>query len=162
MHMSMNVWKDPGTSRLQFGLGSSGKIEYLFGGALALIIVAALGLTIYSFFVGPSAPPMPDDFHMFCINPKCPSPEVVLKRKDLKNEDMYYIMGPAGMMGGRGGPKCPNCGFQGSLILELHCPNPSCQKYFVTQEMKYRRPPAGSIICPYCKTDLLRFVPKES
>lgn len=95
-------------------------------------------------------PPLPDELHMYCT--KCEA-DVVLARKDMTPEEIHSLF----IVRNEKGHACPKCSQKGSLIPQLQCPQ--CKKWFVTNEMKNRKPPS-KIICPYCATDLLKFVPK--
>jgi len=114
---------------LDFGKSSGGsrdqKMEYLFGGALALIIILALGLTIkYSFFGGSKGGAVPDELHFFCT--AC-SQEVTIKTKDMKPGEPMLAMAPTGMPGAQK-PVCPKCS-QPALVMEYKCP--LCDQFYV-------------------------------
>ena len=161
-----NSWSG-GTKHLDFGRGGSGdKMEYVFGGALVLIIIAAVAFAIHSFGGGGKAAPVPSEFHMFCMSCK---KQFTISREDLakmQTQAPQVQPGPgngpsAGMPPGIGPMRaqCPDCK-KFSLIPERMCPN--CKKYYHTNtditgmNMMIGMPITNSapVICPWCKVNI--------
>ena len=135
--------------QLQLG-GGVLKIDYLFAGALAVIIVGSLFLTIYFGFLGGE------------VSSKEYDPNAHFKCDACGEEFTRNINEvPAAGPGSYGPPPvdCPACGGQGTAWLMIKCPN--CDKYYVPES--YRR--ALDIlrgakvkdICPHCGTDKVQW-----
>lgn len=105
-------------------LGPKG--DYIFAGALAFLIVLALGYSIYaSFFASPTdeVPTAPDDkMHFICrecnheiaIEPT----EVRDMRRRMENEEDMIML------------DCPKCSRKQSMLRATWCP--SCKKYYLS------------------------------
>jgi predicted RNA-binding Zn-ribbon protein involved in translation (DUF1610 family) len=137
--------------RLNFG--GSGKMEYVFGTALALIILAALVLTIRSvWWENTPDSRLPEVFHYKCIACKA---EMTIRPEDVKYEEVPNL--PSGMipnmMNAR--PKCPKCG-KSALASERKCPK--CGTYSIPEwmlKLPAIMPGAGvKDVCPSCGEDM--------
>lgn len=139
--MSNDGWLS-GVRQFKFGkAGNNPKMEYFFAGALALIIILALFLTIkYSFFKD-SGSNLPDELHFKCLNPACGA-EALLKSKDVNLEEVDTQR-----------PQCPQCGKK-SLVIEQQCP--LCKAYFVNPRLLNPRAPmqSGDQMCPKCNGNI--------
>lgn len=149
--MSMHIGHNPGASRLNFNLGG-GRMEYVFGGALGLIILLAVVFTIWGGgdegkASGRSSPP---ECRCWCV-PE--GKEVVLKGISLNQMRMFTMPGNYRMM-----PPCPSCQKKNVLVPEMFCQK--CKTWFATDEMKRgQMTPPQKLICPTCKTNIFEYKP---
>jgi len=152
--MSKNRFSDAGIKRLDFG-GKSGRMEWIFGGLLTLIIVVALILTVWVVFFhdkngGQSGPA---EIHLQCLNPQCNN-VMVKDFKDLTDEErMIVTMPPMGPMGGQGQPrlKCEKC--QSPMGRMKQCP--MCKEWYLDpREVDFRN---TVDVCPKCGKDVAAY-----
>ena len=143
-------------TRKLFNFGQSGgnKVEYLLAGALGLIIVGALALTIHTSFGGGSrGKNRPIVFECTQCH----------HHFEQKAEDLYDM---EGMYGGMEIPMldCPSCGAQKSALLTTRCP--ACEKHFISQStlMQVQYGASGQMppedvrdVCTHCGQDILQW-----
>jgi len=152
--MSKNTLWDAGTKRLDFG-GKSGRMEWVFGGVLTLIIVTALVLTVWVVFFHEKGPvtKAPEDIHLQCLNPQCNNVEIK-KFKDMTDEEhMIAHMQP--MAGGPGMErprfKCDKC--QSPMGNMKQCP--MCNEWYLDpREVSFGN---QVDICPKCGKDVAAY-----
>jgi len=127
--------------------GGKANMEYVFAGALAVIIVGALALTIYFVFVGDDTGGPGEDSHWKCLNPDCQY-EFTMTPKQM-SELPNRATGPTIRV------DCPKCGTKDRAYLMIKCPK--CGKYYVPDSHKYFEAAMQGQqirnVCPYCKTD---------
>ena len=123
-------------------------MEYVFAGALILLIVAALGLAFWHTFIrNPSKVAKIDpQVHFRCL--KCKD-EYAKDRKDLTKQEMFMEGEPTGII-----TDCLKCGAKGAAIQLSKCP--ACEKYYLPKERMNPRiwGTPGSNICEHCKIDV--------
>jgi len=138
---------------LNFGRsGGTDKMEYIFGGALALIILAAIVLMTMHFIGGGSqgGVTIPDEFHMYCAECK---KEYVIPKAKMMELAKQATPGPFR-------PKCPTCQ-KNALVREAVCP--ACGAYYITEAMITGQdsmmpvPTAGEQKCPKCGVDIRQY-----
>lgn len=149
--MSMQIGSDPGTSRLNFNLGG-GRMEYIFGGALGLIILLAVVFTIWG--GSEDTKPVPSSAapvaRCWCVN----------EGKEVEVKGMSFMQVRMLMMSGnvRMSPPCPSCQRRGVMLPEFVCPK--CKNSFATAELKKGMPtPPAKMICPTCKINIGEYKP---
>jgi DNA-directed RNA polymerase subunit RPC12/RpoP len=143
--------------RLEFGGG--GRMDYLFAGGLILLIVLALGLTIWHTFKGSSPTTEQDpDMHFKCgaCGGEFTIPREQYYSAEREQED------EAGRI------DCKLCGARESAYPMTKCPN--CGKYYLSERQKAiidsmadrGQPPRniGQIPdkCPHCGTDRIQWL----
>jgi len=148
-----------GAQRLNLGRGG-GKgfnMEYLFAGALAVIILGSLILTIY-FTLG-GGEPSPGDLEVTFKCAKCgyefsKKPEEV---RPMGPDMMPMPMGAPGMA-----PialDCPKCGAKKSAFQAVKCPN--CGAFYISQITTHPVAPGEGRqlrdVCPKCGTDRIQW-----
>jgi len=150
-------WSDSGTKQLNFGGGGgggqAGRMEWVFGGALVVIIVGVIALLIYS-QMGGSGPPVNTnpEIHLQCVNPQCG--EVLVKMyKEFSEEDRQRLYAPTyPMPPGMEGPprlKCEKCG--AVMGRQVQCPYEDCKQWYLDPtELNYA---AMDRVCPHCNRD---------
>jgi len=133
-------------------------MEYVFAGALALIIISSLVLTIYH--VGGDKTGSGGRI----IRLECQSCghqfELTPKEMMEKNSAGPGGMPAPGMVPGMAmSLDCPSCKIESSAIPMTRCP--ACEKYYVSEASKYpeaymsgQMPPD---ICPHCNTDRIQW-----
>lgn len=149
------IWSALSAKRLNLGSGGGGgggfgdkKMEYVLGGALALIIVGSLALTIYFGFIRDSGSSAYADEPIFFQCRKC-STKFSVKVKDLRE--------PTSEMGMPWPGKCPNCGADSDqdFIAMVQCYK--CQHWFVPQGAEQQTPNSPPMPvygkCPNCGAD---------
>jgi len=142
---------------LALGGGGGLKTEYLFAGALGLIIVGALILSVYFGFAGSRGE------EPVLVHYKCTACE-----EEFTINPAEQPMDTTGMAGE--GDKialaqlpidCPKCGAKESAYRMRKCLNPECEKYFLPDSYRPGAPAAGRIICPYCGSDQGKLLQKQ-
>ena len=120
-------------------------MEYVFAGALAVIILGSLALT---FHFGPSR----DDAELPEPHWQCEKCGAVLVGDLMTEEEMDSKMGPGGVLRPT---DCPKCGAKDSLYQTLRCPQ--CGEWYIPATAKS---PDGQIVgqdirnvCPKCGAD---------
>ena len=151
------------TKQLKFSMGGGGKMEYLFGAGLAIVILGSVVIMVWNLWGGPSGGgDSPKEIHMLCLNPSC-GKETVYKLEDMTPENGGPMMGmtPYPGMDPNMMPKCKHCQ-QPSLLMMRHCPN--CKKFFATDAMKQQfmnyesmGAPLQEEKCTHCGTDVLQY-----
>ncbi len=96
-----------------FKIGKGDKMEYLLGGALALIIVFALAMTVWKVFGNPNRIPIAKEMHFKCLNPACNN-EMAFKTREVPEE--YRRLAGEVPFG-----KCPQCNKISVVQMDL-CP----------------------------------------
>lgn len=136
------------------GFWASGKMEYVFAGALGVIILGALALTLYFAFFGNEQNRTLGDglAHLECLNPACKN-QFTMPQQDVA---------PLEMPGQR--ILCPKCQKK-SAVSQSMCP--SCKKWYLDPRAVYDMSPSGppeglKAVCPYCKTDMDEFYRAEA
>ena len=122
-------------------------MEYVFAGALVLLIVAALGLAVWHTFIkSPGTVGEVDpQVHLRCR--KC-NHEYAIDRDNLTKEQMFQEGDPSGII-----DDCPSCGTKRAAIQLVKCPK--CEKYYLPRwRVTGRYGQKGSNVCEYCKTDV--------
>ena len=140
--------------RLAIGGGGGLNMEYLFAGALGVIIMSSLGLTLYfGVLSGPEKRVTDTMSHYKCdqcgeestIDPADEPQDTMGITRD-KMTELYKRI------------DCPKCGATESSIRMAKCQNEECGKYYVPDS--YRDPTAwqegriASDICSHCGTDM--------
>ncbi len=149
-----------GPGGLDMGTGDSGRQkEFLLIGALAVIIVGALVLTImYNWSSDEDNSPSDTKIMGKCLDPQCAAEfEITLDAMTEDERPMSRVLRFT----------CPTCGTKRSALIMTRCPVPECRKFFLSDQtiqdhkndldMQAGREPAVThmppIICPYCETD---------
>lgn len=142
--------------RFRFGNAGAINMEYVFAGGLALIIVAALGLTIYHFMGGPggASGEIPEEAWFRCMECKH---EFAIKTETLtKTQMMSQGMGP--MLA-----NCPKCGEEEGAVEMSLCPK--CEKYYVPEGFLDPRlfieGDKKANVCEHCGLDVQEYRRKE-
>ena len=162
-----SLWSGSGARRLGLSGGGGGggfggrSVEFLLGGALALIIVGSLVMTImYGWNDGGSGSRTPVKRLYRC--------ESCTKEFELDRRD-----GPAGLVGmpirdpgmAPFKPNCPHCQTENAGISLTRCPN--CEKYYLSPMTEYshgvmlEQVPPGEApldICKHCGTDRRQWI----
>lgn len=140
--------------RLAIGGGEGLNMEYLFAGALGLIIISSLGLTLYfGVLSGPEKQVVDRLTHYKCD--QC-GEEFTIDPADQPQDPMGITRDKMAELYKR--VDCPKCGATESSIRMAKCLNEECGKYYVPDS--YRDPTAWqegrmtSDICPHCGTDM--------
>ncbi len=139
-------------------LGPNG--DYIFAGALAFLIVLALGYSVYAtFFTSPGGDiPKPKDDKMHFICRECkheialePSEVRDMRRRMENEEDMLRL-------------DCPSCNREQSMLRATWCP--SCRKYYLsprtramaemTSEEDFENLPDD--VCTHCGTNRVKWM----
>lgn len=159
--MLQNKASEDAGRRLRFSNRGAVNMEYVFGGALALLIVAALALSIHGSLFSKKGSGLvdkiPDDVYFHCD--KCQN-EFPILRKDLTQQQRAQQN--RGLMNA----DCPKCNEKGSSLEMARCPVPKCKKYYVPESYRdidalmSMRP--GSDICSHCGTDILEWRAEDS
>ena len=136
-----NITLRPDRQPRQLNLGGAGGTggkgtEYLLIGALAVVIIGSLVLTFYG--TGNNKNRGRDHKPMFkCSVAEC-GHEFEFDFRTMSPEDMDPEMGPMGPMGmGVMHPDCPKCGEKKSGDPMVRCPNPKCEKYYVSDSLPW-------------------------
>ncbi|MCK4602803.1 MAG: hypothetical protein KAU28_10080 [Phycisphaerae bacterium] len=147
--MSGTFWPKAGSKRLDFsGAGGGRKIEFLLGGALAVIIIGSLLLIIWPMVTGGPWPSKDRTYRFECQ--KCLH-QFEMSMEDLDRREAEPSMAPMGVYM----LDCPKCGGKNSALVMSKCPN--CQKWYVLSRDKspmQERPEDIGNVCPHCKTDV--------
>lgn len=155
--MSSNRLKRFGVRQLNLGGGGgSGNMEYVFAGALALVIIGSLVLTFMNLFGGPGTNVDVEPLRFKCL--QCDheftvAPEDLPQPDDPEMASMMY--GPMGMR-----IPCPKEECGGMAVQMQKCLK--CGEWFVSDvarnpERWMNSPHPPQIVCPYCKTDQIRY-----
>jgi len=167
MSMRNSQWSDAGVKRLDFGgSGQAGRMEWVFGGALIVIIIGVC-IMLYISMSGPSTKVDPNPMvHLQCVNPQC-GERLSKKYLDFSEEDRLKIHATSlPPMPGAGGPprircekcqavmgrmdKCPQCEQYYLDPMEINrasmqriCPNPECgidiNKYWQQKALEQKK-----------------------
>lgn len=125
-------------------------MEHLFGAALAVVIVAAVGLTLYTTLGGgPGGARASGKPHYQCL--EC---EYVFRVEvdDIPPEKLRKATDPSMVL-----LDCPDCGAESSALEMTKCPK--CGEHYVAQRTRYMVehgvPAPGDVrdVCPHCGTD---------
>jgi DNA-directed RNA polymerase subunit RPC12/RpoP len=138
--MSGTIWKTGGTKKFEFGSGDKG--EYLFGGALAIIIIGALSLTVYYTFLGGGEGGTKVFMQYQCEKCKAEFPVDPTKYPRLMDAET-----PGDQV-----LDCPKCGVKKSAWPMTKCP--ACDKYYVRPSFKAKT--GKPDICPFCNAEYLK------
>jgi hypothetical protein len=154
---NMTSWPDHTVRRLNLGKGGGGgKMEYLFGAALALIIIAAVVLALTG-KRGPQIPQPPEGGTRYTCS-QC-GEVFALDIASLPPEQQGRYGPQTGMA-----PPCPKCGAQNAAMEMVCCPK--CQAFYVSQVKHFDRlQMLGGAqglakpqdICPECQTDRIKW-----
>ena len=152
-------WSAAGVKRLNFGGkggggGQAGRMEWVFGGALVVIIVGVIALLIYSQTgTSPNIDKNPE-MHLQCLNPGCRN-ELVKRYKEFTDDErsrLAHSSYPMPMMPGVEGPprlRCEKC--DAVMGRQIPCPWEDCKKWYLDpREVNYA---AMNHVCPYCERD---------
>lgn len=149
-------------SRLDLGTRNLGRMEYLLGAALGIIIVGSLIMSIYVMFRGGNQPLTPGTRYK-CEKCGHEWDFDIQKEMAAANQDPRGPRGPMMMeQMGPMGPQakdCPQCKAKLSCWLMNRCVNPKCGKYWEKTPQE-RDPRIGAIsrVCPHCKTDQIQWL----
>lgn len=129
-------------------------MDHVFGGALAVVIVLALGMTVWStMFKGHGGGGgRSDNLHYKCI--EC---QHEFEVESIPREKMREAGDPSMAL-----LDCPSCGEESSAIQMIDCPD--CGEYYVSQRTRYmiehNRPAPSDVrdVCPHCGTDRLQYM----
>ena len=139
-------------------------MEYLFAGALAVVIIGSIVLTIYfGLLSGPGRESGPDEFHFLC---EACNKEVVLDVEDIPSSSGEGSDEEAFIPTILSRVDCPECGASQTAVLMVQCPNPDCKKYYVSPVAEdpdafIRMGKAPRFICPDCGTDKMMWEHKH-
>lgn len=161
--MTRATWS-PSSCRFGLGGGSMGKMEYLLGGALGVIILGSLGMSIYFMFRDPPPPPAASTMYK-CSVPTCGHEfEYDYKKEMARNQQDPNFRPPMMDMMGPQAKDCPKCKAQLSCYLMHRCYK--CGKYWPMAESE--RPPmpgqgppkpvSGGQVCPACGQDQIQWL----
>ena len=127
----------PGRSvrALEFGRGGDA-MEYFFAGSLAVVIIGALGLTVYFTFFKSSAPAGANVAAMY----KCTKCGAEFEVDDATRNRLQESANPRA--------DCPKCGAAKSALPMVKCF--ACGKYYVRPSLLKR---GAKDVCPYCGKD---------
>lgn len=134
-------------------LGGGRGVEYLLAGALAVVIIGAVALSVVSFLGG-------DEDEVPIGDPVAHFQCQVCKKEWTSRFDEL----PEGAVGPGGIERaldCPLCGAKNSSLHMTKCVNPDCGKYFVPAVGESPMDPRVRPVCPYCKTDQLEWRRQE-
>jgi ribosomal protein L37AE/L43A len=123
-------------------------MEYVFAGALALIIIGALALSLNAVMGGGGPRGDVEDAHW-----KCEACEEVFVDNDyLPEEEMIEGPGVAEL-------DCKACGAEDSVFLMIKCPN--CEQWYIPESHRqWEAVEEGAEIrdiCPHCGTDYVQY-----
>ena len=155
------LWNTPAhrtVKNLALGGGGGLKTEYLFAGALGLIIIGALTLSIYFGVAGRRGKTEEILLHYKCdacgeeltINPA----EQPLDMRGIPENKDEMMRRPI---------DCPKCQAKGSAYRMMKCLAPECAKYFVPESYRTQTGPWGGTddICPYCGANMRELYHKQ-
>jgi DNA-directed RNA polymerase subunit RPC12/RpoP len=152
--MFRTLWNST-SARFDLGGKQMGKMEYLLGGALTLIILGSLAISLYSFFRGgPNTSQVKPVITYHCD--KCGHEfDFQAPEPDPNNPN---AMMPDPMMGPR--PiECPQCHAKPfSAWLMNRCVDPKCGKLFAQLPESHDPRWSGEVVCPWCKTNQTQFI----
>jgi len=174
------TWLNFGTKKLNVGGGGGGgeggggvwaskNMEYVLVGALALIIVAAIVMTVWQlFFSGPGGGEDYDTVQRYKCE-KCGYTWEFDMSEMNPEENPEMMMGPMGP--GMGAMDCPKCKEKRCAFLMVKCPKEDCGEYYIGESTKWHarmyspdgtgemspdgEPPHD--VCPKCGTDRTKF-----
>ncbi len=134
-----------------------GNMEYLFAGALILVIALALVLAIYSLFR--TDDPRADDQTRYSCIAKTADGKVCGNEFTIDpNADPAKGAPPPMPTIGIPMQECPKCHKLGGVQM-IHCPNPKCKAYYMPPAGYYSMGAPGmpaarpKAVCPKCNTD---------
>ena len=140
---------DRGFRRLDFGKGSSGKMEYVFAGALALIIIGSVALAVYGLLDSNDDRNVAKEWKFHCD--KCNGDFTI----DLTNGPPpgYELLQPGMVI------DCQRCPAKKHAWMMNQCLK--CHEHYLQEKPRagVARPPD---ICPHCKTDQVEYYLKNS
>ena len=155
---NMTSWPNHAVRRLNLGKGGSGgKMEYVFGAALAIIIIGAV---VLAFTSGgeEQIEQIAGDREMYWCQ-QC--------QKEFEFDSSTLPPEQQGMYGKATGivPPCPTCGGQNTVIEMVRCPE--CGEYYVSKLKQFERyqmygqvqpgTPTPQDICPSCGTNRVQW-----
>lgn len=161
---------DSSSKRLEIGGRSITQGELLLGGALGLIIVAALVLTIVSIFRGNDPEgETPTVAKYECTKcGKITTIDLEEARKDPSKYPPEMMGGPGPMMGAQDCDVCKPQGFEKTVFKQRQCPK--CKEWilppagFRDEEMQMSGPAAdrpADYNCPKCQVEVIKFEQDE-
>lgn len=123
--------------------------EHLFGGALAILIIVAVVLTLNQTLFRGSG----DTADVGTPHFKCLDCDHVFEVEEIPRERIREARDPAMVL-----LDCPSCGAESKAIKMVRCPK--CKEYFVSDRHLYTVEHGGEgapddvrEICPHCGTD---------
>ena len=170
--MSPNVWRSRDCKRFEFGRMGGNKVEYILAGALALIIILSLFVTLTGVIWGRGGSRKDVIHHLICEKCGHEFKKTPQELAELSEELGQMYGGPDAMMLMQmRGPilDCPKCGAEKSCWLAVRCPN--CEKWVLSQVQRVlyeahrtRRQPPPDLrdICPHCRTDTMEWHKERS
>jgi hypothetical protein len=127
-------------------------MEYVFGAALAAVVVAAIGFTVYeTLFKGPGGVEKAGNPHFKCV--ECGHEFEV---ENVPRDRMREAVDPAMAL-----LDCPECGAEYSCMRMIRCR--ACDEYYIPQRSRYMAehgvpaPDDVRDVCPHCGTDRLEW-----
>ncbi len=128
------------------GRGGPTQGEYLFTGALILIIIAVLVFIFWPRVTIGCRLPLVTQVHFRCL--KC-GHEYAKDRDQLTKAQMFMEGEPYGIL-----DDCPKCGAKDESRQKVKCPE--CEKYYLPKVFTYPKgcPDVSSNICEHCGIDV--------
>jgi hypothetical protein len=157
--------KTPWNAGARFDLGgrSMGKMEYLLGGALTVIILGSVGLSIYMMMGGKENTASQPITHYYCE--KCQKEFEFDFRKQFENTQDPRAARPMNPMMydprfGEMGIDCTQCGQKACAFRMNRCEK--CGNYWpTTAEERTPRTAGNKRICPKCNTDQFEYLKEK-
>jgi hypothetical protein len=151
-----SIFGNPGLKRFKLGSGSAGKMEYVFAGALGLIIVVALFLTVYYGIMGGGSASVgkgDPNTHFQCI--KCKH-EFTMAPNTIPQAALAKADDPSNVK-----LDCPACKAKGTCYIEVLCPK--CGTWYAPpSKIAFDQGKMGvPDVCPKCGTNRIDYLREQ-
>ena len=158
-------WSASGVKRLDFGGGGqAGRMEWVFGGALVVIIIGVIALLIYS-QTGPGVKINTNpEIHLQCLNPECRNELVKFYKEFTEDEQRKISYSSMPMMPPMPGVelpprmRCEKC--DAIMGKQIQCPWEDCKKWYLDPtEVRFA---VMDRTCPHCERDINQYWAQKS